>query len=143
MKYILPFTLLILSACQNTPPSSNAVPSINVKPSVFKPDAATPPHPEQKPKELTTARGDKRTDEYYWLNERENPAVKAYLEAENSYADAVLAPVKGLREKLFEELKSRIKEDDQSVPYFKNGYWYIFRFEKGKEYGIATRRKGD
>lgn len=135
--------LILLSACQNTPPSSNAVPSINVKPSVLNPDAATPPHPEQKPKELTTAWGDKRSDEYYWLNERDNPAVKAYLEAENRYADAVLAPVKGLREKLFEELKSRIKEDDQSVPYFKNGYWYIFRFEKGKEYGIATRRKGD
>jgi oligopeptidase B len=142
MKYLL-LPLLLLSACQNTPNPSSSTPSINVKPSVFKPDAATPPHPEKKPKELTTAWGDKRTDEYYWLNERENPAVTAYLEAENRYADSVLAPVKGLQEKLYEELKARIKEDDQSVPYFKNGYWYLTRFEKGKEYNIITRHKGD
>lgn len=110
--------------------------------SVFDPKAATPPHPEQKIKELSTAWGDRRSDEYYWLNERENPAVTAYLESENRYADSVLAPVKDLREKLFQELKSRIKEDDQSVPYFKNGYWYITRFETGKEYPIMARRKG-
>lgn len=145
MKSLLyiPLFVLLLSACQNTPTPSSSSPAITVQPSVFKPDAATPPHPEKKPKELTTAWGDKRIDEYYWLNERENPAVKAYLEAENRYADSVLAPVKGLQEKLYEELKARIKEDDQSVPYFKNGYWYVIRFEKGKEYNIITRRKGD
>ena len=87
--------------------------------------------------------GDKRTDEYYWLNERNNPDVKAYLEAENRYTDSVLMPVKGLQEKLFAELKARIKEDDSSVPYFKNGYWYIMRYETGKEYPIFSRKKGD
>ena len=120
-----------LSACQNTPPANQ--PTTTVLPSVFNPTPFSPPHPEQKPKELTTAWGDKRTDEYYWLNERENPAVKTYLEAENRYADSVLAPVKGLRSKLYDELKARIKEDDATVPYFKNGYWYVSRFETGKE----------
>ncbi|MBL7825513.1 MAG: S9 family peptidase, partial [Saprospiraceae bacterium] len=87
--------------------------------------------------------GDKRIDEYYWLNERDNPAVKSYLEAENRYADSVLAPVAGMREKLYAEMKARIKEDDSTVPYFKNGYWYVVRFETGKEYPIFTRKKGD
>ncbi|MFN0036171.1 MAG: S9 family peptidase [Saprospiraceae bacterium] len=144
MKHFLPLLLLLtlLASCQNTPTSTQTS-TTALQPSVFKPESATPPHPEQKLKELLSASGDKRTDEYYWLNERENPAVRAYLEAENRYADSVLAPVKALREKLYEELKSRIKEDDQSVPYFKNGYWYVVRFETGKEYPIFTRRKGD
>jgi oligopeptidase B len=135
--------LSLLGACQNQSNTQPSATSTAVKPSLFKPDAAVAPHPEQKPKELSTPWGDKRTDEYYWLNERENPAVKAYLEAENRYADSVLAPVRGLRDKLYEELKARIKEDDQSVPYFKNGYWYVARFETGKEYPIFTRRKGE
>lgn len=136
--------LTLLFSCQNTPtPPPTSTTSFHVQPSIFNPATATPPHPEKKPKELTTAWGDRRSDEYYWLNERENPAVKAYLEAENRYADSVLAPVKGLREKLYDELKARIKEDDQSVPYFKNGYWYVNRFETGKEYPILARHKGD
>lgn len=144
MKHLLALSLLLLAACQNTPKSEQtATTSFAVKPGIFKPDAAVAPHPEQKPKTLTTAWGDQRSDEYYWLNERENPAVKSYLEAENRYADSVLAPVKGMREKLYEELKARIKEDDQTVPYFKNGYWYVARFETGKEYPVFTRRKGE
>lgn len=135
--------LLLLISCQNAPPERTSSTTINVQPSIFKPESATPPNPEQKPKEFTTAWGDKRSDEYYWLNERENPAVTAYLEAENRYADTVLAPVKAVREKLYEELKARIKEDDQTVPYFKNGYWYVARFETGKEYPVFTRRKGE
>jgi oligopeptidase B len=141
---ILTLAAISLSACQNTPkPESTQSTPFAVKPTVFNPQSAIAPHPEQKPKELITAWGDKRTDEYYWLNERENPAVKAYLEAENRYADSVLAPVKGIRENLYEELKARIKEDDQTVPYFKNGYWYVARFETGKEYPIFTRKKGE
>lgn len=114
-----------------------------MKPSVFKTDPFTPPHPEKKPKELVSVTGDKRIDDYYWLNERENPAVVDFLEAENRYADSVLAPVAGVREQLYKELKARIKEDDSSVPYFKNGYWYSSRFETGKEYPIFSRRKGE
>ncbi len=113
-----------------------------VQPSVFKPEQFSAPHPEKKVKELVSTSGDKRTDEYYWLNERDNPAVKTYLEAENRYTDSVLQPVAPLREKLFAELKARIKEDDSSVPYFKNGYWYFVRFETGKEYPIFSRKKG-
>lgn len=124
---------------QNT--TSNPA-GIAVRPSVFQAEAATTPHPERKPKTLETPFGISRNDEYYWLNERENPAVTAYLEAENRYADSVLAPVKGLRESLFNELKARIQEDDNSVPYLKNGYWYYTRFSAGQEYPIYCRKKG-
>lgn len=134
---------LAFAACQQN--SSNSTPNTAptaVQPSVFHTEPFVAPHPEKKPKNLISASGDQRTDEYYWLNERENPAVTAYLESENRFADSVLAPVKNLREKLYEELKGRIKEDDSSVPYFKNGYWYASRFETGKEYPILTRKKG-
>lgn len=87
--------------------------------------------------------GDIRIDNYYWLNQRENPKVIAYLTAENEYQDTVLASTKKFQESLFDELKGRIKEDDESVPYFENGYYYYTRFEKGKEYAIYCRKKGD
>lgn len=86
--------------------------------------------------------GDTRIDHYYWLNDRENKEVIAYLEEENEYYKALTAHTKGFQEELFEEMKSRIKEDDTSVPYFNNGYWYLTRFETGKDYPIYTRRKG-
>lgn len=92
------------------------------------------------PKELV-AHGDVRIDDYYWLNERENPEVVAYLEEENAFYQASTAHTKELQEKLFEEMKSRIKEDDASVPYFYNGYWYITRYEIGKDYPIYSRKK--
>jgi oligopeptidase B len=100
-----------------------------------------PPQPEQKSKEFTSVTGEKRLDPYYWLNERENPEVVAYLEAENRYATEMLAPVAGLEAQLLEEMKGRIKQDDNSVPYFKNGYWYHTKFEAGKEYPVYCRRK--
>jgi oligopeptidase B len=86
--------------------------------------------------------GDVRVDNYYWLNERENPEVIAYLEAENAYNDTITAHTKDFQKDLFEELKGRIKEDDTSVPYKLNGYWYIRRYEEGKNYPIHTRKKG-
>lgn len=85
--------------------------------------------------------GDVRIDNYYWLNERENPEVISYLEEENKYTEFVLKPTEELQAKLFEEMKSRIKEDDSSVPYKINGYWYLTEFQKGKEYPIHKRRK--
>lgn len=144
MKQLFAFLLLsilLTIACQNQSSDHQKLPD-PVRPSVFQPDQFTAPSPEKKQKELVSASGDKRTDEYYWLNERDNPAVKAYLEAENRYADSVLAPVAGLQEKLFAEMKARIKQDDNSVPYFKNGYWYYVRFETGKEYPVYCRKKG-
>lgn len=93
------------------------------------------------PKELSI-HGDTRIDNYYWLNERENPDVIAYLTAENEYKDQMLAHTKEFQEKLFQEMKGRIKEEDQSVPYRDNGYYYITRYEQGQEYPIYSRKKG-
>ncbi|CAM3979728.1 S9 family peptidase [Flavobacterium cucumis] len=86
--------------------------------------------------------GDKRIDNYYWLNERENPEVIDYLNKENEYYQKATAHTKPLQDELFLEMKARIKEDDSSVPYFYNGYYYITRFEKGKDYPIYSRKKG-
>ncbi len=85
--------------------------------------------------------GDIRIDNYYWLNDRENPEVIEYLNQENEYTKTVLQPTEEFQAKLFEEMKSRIKEDDSSVPYKMNGYWYLTEFQKGKEYPIHKRRK--
>ena len=84
---------------------------------------------------------DVRDDGYYWLNDRENPEVIDYLERENDYYEKMTAHTKGFQEELFEEMKGRIKEDDESVPYKLNGYYYITRFETGKDYPIYTRKK--
>lgn len=85
--------------------------------------------------------GDKRTDNYYWLNDRENPEVIDYLNNENDYYNKMTASTKDFQKDLFTEMKSRIKEDDQSVPYFYNGYFYITRVEKDKDYPIYARKK--
>ena len=82
-----------------------------------------------------------RLDEFYWLNERNNPKVIDYLNAENDYRDSYMKDYKNLEEELFEEIKSRIKEDDSSVPYLDNGYYYYTRYEKGKQYPIYCRKK--
>ncbi len=84
--------------------------------------------------------GDKRTDHYFWMNERENPEVTKYLEAENAYCDFVMKDTEYFQEQLFEEMKARYKKDDESLPYFFNQYWYIVRYEAGKEYPIFTRK---
>ncbi|MBT8317806.1 MAG: S9 family peptidase [Lutibacter sp.] len=86
--------------------------------------------------------GDIRVDNYYWLNEKENPKVIDYLNAENEYYELKTAHTKKFQEDLFEEMKSRIKEEDESVPYKKNNFYYITRFEKGKQYPIFSRKKG-
>jgi oligopeptidase B len=86
--------------------------------------------------------GHVRIDNYYWLNDRENPEVIDYLNQENAYYDAMTLHTKELQQKLFEEMKGRIKEDDQSVPYLYNGYYYITRYETGKGYPIYSRKKG-
>ena len=102
----------------------------------------TPPFAQKIPVTLTTA-GHERVDNYFWLNERENPEVTAYLEAENAYTKAVMSETEEFQELIFNEITSRIKQDDQSVPYFKNGYFYYTRYEQGGEYPIYCRRKKD
>jgi len=84
--------------------------------------------------------GDLRIDNYFWLNDRENDSVIAYLEQENRYNDELTAHTKDFQADLFQEMKGRIKEDDTSVPYMLNGYWYITRYETGKGYPIYTRK---
>jgi len=83
-----------------------------------------------------------RIDNYFWLNDRENPEVIDYLNQENAYYQSMTSHTKGLQESLYEEMKGRIKEDDSSVPYFYNGYYYITRFETGQDYPIFSRKKG-
>lgn len=86
--------------------------------------------------------GDIRVDDYFWMKDRTHPEVIDYLNAENEYCDIKMSHTKQLQKDLFEEMKARIKEDDSSVPYKYNGYWYITKFEKGKDYPIYTRKKG-
>ncbi|HEU4555076.1 MAG TPA: S9 family peptidase [Chitinophaga sp.] len=93
------------------------------------------------PKALTI-HGDTRTDNYYWMNDRNDPKVIAYLQAENAYLDTVMQPEAKLRESLYEEMKGRVMETDASAPYLKNGYYYYTRYETGKEYPIYCRKKG-
>ena len=85
--------------------------------------------------------GDVRIDNYFWMKDREHPEVIDYLNKENEYCDAKMAHTKQFQKDLFEEMKARIKEDDTSVPYKYNGYWYITKYEKGKDYPIYTRKK--
>jgi len=98
----------------------------------------TPPTAEIIPHELEE-HGDLRVDDYYWLNQRDNPDVIAYLEAENAYMDAVTADDEGLRDDLFEEIKGRVKQTDTSVPVLENGYLYSARTMDGKEYPVYCR----
>lgn len=84
--------------------------------------------------------GDTRTDSYFWMNEKENPEVIKYLEEENAYCDFVMKDTEDFQQELFDEMKSRYKEDDESLPYFFNEYWYIVRYETGREYPIFSRK---
>src|SRR5574343_57756 len=104
-------------------------------------DKIVPPVAKIVPKTLEK-HGDKRIDNYYWLNERENPEVIDYLNKENEYYQKSTAHTKQFQDELFLEMKSRIKEDDSSVPYLYNGYYYITRYETGKDYPIYSRKKG-
>jgi len=102
---------------------------------------ATPPAAPRRPTTLV-AHGDVRVDEWYWLRERDDPEVRAYLEAENAHAEAVLGHLAGRREELFEEIRARIQETDLSAPVGKGGWWYYSRTEEGRQYAIHCRRRG-
>ncbi len=101
----------------------------------------TPPVAEKRAETLKM-HGDVRVDDYYWLRERTNPDVLAYLEAENSYTKAVLAETSALQTELFEELTNRLQPDESTVPAPYNGYFYYKRYEEGLEYPVYYRRKG-
>ncbi|MBK8284270.1 MAG: S9 family peptidase [Ahniella sp.] len=125
---------ILLSGC-NQSPTPVATPGV-APPAA--PVAATKPHT------VTAPHGATREDEYYWLRDdtRKDPEMLAYLNAENAYADALLAPVANMRDKLFAEITGRIKQDDSSVPFQWMDYWYYTRYEQGKDYPVHARRKG-
>lgn len=106
-------------------------------------DLPAPPDAEPRLHTVTAPHGAQRQDEYYWLrdDERTDPEMLAYLNAENAYADAVMAPLKPLQEALYEEIVGRIKQDDASVPSRERGWWYYSRYQTGQDYPIYARRR--
>jgi len=90
---------------------------------------------------VLTKHGDSRIDPYFWLRQKANPEVIAYLQAENSYADALMAPAAALQERLYEEIVSRVQQTDTSAPTFFKGYWHYVRTVEGLDYEIYCRRK--
>ncbi|TPE43539.1 S9 family peptidase [Pontibacter mangrovi] len=148
MKYLKPKASAVLalaclvagSGCSTSNQSSPSAADTTQEATVVS-TAPQPPVAAKKPKQLTT-HGHTRVDNYYWLNERENPEVIAYLEAENAYTDTMLASTQELQQQLYDEIVGRIKQNDESVPYKDNGYWYFVRYEQGKEYPIYARKKG-
>src|SRR5258708_7562564 len=102
-------------------------------------DVPAPPVAPRRPHVLV-AHGDERVDDWYWLRDRNDPGVIAYLEAENAYTDAVLAPAAPLRQRLYQEIKSRIVEDDVSAPARKGCWWYYTRTFEGLQYVTHCRR---
>ncbi|MGY3885941.1 S9 family peptidase [Aeromonas aquatica] len=134
---------LLLLACLAAAPCTHAneesaMPTSDTitPPAILPPVAAKHPHTLKK-------HGDVRVDNYYWLrdDERQKPEVLDYLKAENAYTEAMLKPTQPLREQLYQEMVARIPQQDESVPYVKNGYRYQTRYEPGKEYGIYSRTK--
>ncbi len=104
-----------------------------------KTDSLIPPKAEKIRHELTV-HNDTRIDNYYWLNQRDNPKVLAYLNAENDYMKAMMNHTEKLQAKLYDEIITRIPQDDASVPFKRNGYYYYNRLEKGKEYPLFCRK---
>ena len=102
---------------------------------------AAPPVAKKVP-HLTEVNGHKMVDNYFWLRDKPNPEVRAYLEAENAYTEAVMKPTEPLQKKLYDEMLSRVKETDVEVPYQEGDYFYYVRTEAGKQYQIRCRKKG-
>lgn len=100
-----------------------------------------PPMAEKKPK-TTNIHGETLIDDYFWLREKTNPAVMAYLQAEDAYAQSAMKPTAALQDKLYNEMLSHIKQTDVNVPYRWGNYFYYSRTEEGKQYPIFCRKKG-
>src|SRR6516225_12391427 len=115
------------------------------KPAAGAKDAAAPPAAPaaKKVHSENHINGGHLADDYGWLRDKKNPEVAQYLEAENTYADAMMKPTEALQQKLYDEMVSHIKETDVNVPYRDGGYFYYSRWEKGKQYQIFARKKGN
>jgi oligopeptidase B len=140
IRGLLTLAVLSLAACaiQRTPTASAAKEAaVSAEPAPAPPVAAIKPHTVASP-------NGSRVDNYYWLRDdsRSSPEVIAHLSAETAYADAMLAHTQPAQSLLYDEIVARIKQDDATVPYRKNGYYYYMRFESGREYPIHARRKG-
>lgn len=139
MKKLLPLVAIVMTAlsCNTKTTEKNMT---------YKwPANVTPPVCEIKPI-ILTAHGDSRIDNYYWLNDYfkkgpDSTKVVDYLKAENAYYDTMMSGTKTLQEQLYTEMKARIKEKDESVPYFKRGYFYYSRLAEGKDYFVFCRKK--
>jgi len=126
-KYIAVLFLIVsLASCQNNEKTENTMQAPKAK----------------KVKHELTKHGQTRIDNYFWLNKREDPEVVKYLNEENAYTAAMMKHTDSLQEKLYQEMIARLKQDDATVPYLKNGYYYYNRYEEGKEYPIYCRKKG-
>ncbi len=126
---LLVFVSLLLAAVLRLPAANDS------------PSLPAPPVAKKEPK-VTEINGQKMVDNYFWLRDKKNPEVKAYLEAENTYTDAVMKRTEALQKKLYDEMLSRIKETDVEVPYKEGVYFYYVRTEAGKQYPIRCRKKG-
>jgi oligopeptidase B len=104
-------------------------------------DNLIPPKADKVVKEFTE-HGTKRLDEYFWMNNPKDTNVLNILKAENAYTTAMLKHTEGVQKKLYDEMAARVEQKSQSVPVLKNGYWYYFRYEEGKEYPLICRKKG-
>ena len=142
---ILAVICILLSSCQNKEATMSVMQD--------KANAIDAPVA-KKVEHIHEIHGDKRTDNYYWMKlsddqknaetpDEQTKEVIGYLEAENDYTQKAMAHLTGFEEKLYQEIKGRIKETDMSVPYKQNGYFYITRYEEGKEYPIHSRKKGN
>lgn len=104
-------------------------------------DPPQPPVAKKVPKRLEM-HGDVRIDDYFWLREKDNPAVRAYLEAENAYTEAMMKPQEALRDSLYQETLRRIKQTDSSAPYRRGEYFYYSRTTEGQQYPVFCRKRG-
>lgn len=139
---LLVLTILLLAGCTTAPAGTPAADAAAATAATPAPSAApVPPRAVQRPTVLEQ-HGLKRVDEYYWLRERENPEVVAYLQAENDYLKQTMRHTEPLQEQLYQEIVARIPQRDESVPTLRDGYYYSTRFEEGKEYPVYVRRKG-
>ncbi|MFZ0387049.1 MAG: S9 family peptidase [Solirubrobacteraceae bacterium] len=121
----------------STPPPP-ADPRLTVPPNIAANNSPRPPTATRRPTRLK-AHGDVRVDDWHWLRDRDDPAVIAYLEAENGYTDAMTAASAGLRERLYEQIKARIQEDDLSAPARHGRWWYWSRTAAGSQYRVHCR----
>jgi oligopeptidase B len=130
--------VLALTACHT---NMKQTPAAITVPVTAAPQVPGPPVAARKPFQVASPHGS-REDEYYWLRDdkRANPEMLAYVKAENAYADAMLAHIKPLETKVYNEIVGRLQQDDSTVPYLMNGFWYFRRYETGKEYPIYSRR---